>query len=104
MRNALLTLTALILTLSTSQAQQAEPNTVRDRLWLFGVPADGPRLFYEGAGYRGGSRITPAERERLKLNPDVGGLWKADHDLMLQHEKTRKARLRRTGYVAAQVA
>jgi hypothetical protein len=61
MRNALLTLTALILTLSTSQAQQAEPNTVRDRLWLFGVPADGPRLFYEGAGYRGGSRITPAE-------------------------------------------
>jgi hypothetical protein len=61
MRNALLTLTALILTLSTSQAQQAEPNTVRDRLWLFGVPADGPRLFYEGAGYRGASRITPAE-------------------------------------------
>lgn len=61
MRNALLTLTALILTLSTSQAQQAEANTVRDRLWLFGVPADGPRLFYEGAGYRGGSRITPAE-------------------------------------------
>jgi hypothetical protein len=61
MRNALRTLAALILTLSTSQAQQAEPNTVRDRLWLFGVPADGPRLFYEGAGYRGGSRITPAE-------------------------------------------
>ena len=47
--------------LGQTQAQQAEPNTVRDRLWLFGVPADGPRLFYEGAGYRGGSRITPAE-------------------------------------------
>lgn len=25
------------------------------------MPADGPRLFYEGAGYRGGSRMTPAE-------------------------------------------
>jgi len=35
--------------------------TVRDHLWLFGVPADGPRLYYEAAGYRGGSRITPAE-------------------------------------------
>jgi len=36
-------------------------STVRDHLWLFAVPADGPRLYYEGAGYRGGSRMTPAE-------------------------------------------
>jgi hypothetical protein len=61
MRNALLTLAALLLAPLGAHAQQAEANTVRDRLWLFGVPADGPRLFYEGAGYRGGSRITPAE-------------------------------------------
>ena len=59
------TLTLLLGLLSLSplmaDAQQAVPATVRDRLWLFAVPADGPRLFYEGAGYRGGSRITPAE-------------------------------------------
>ena len=59
------TLTLLLGLLSLSpliaDAQQAVPDTVRDRLWLFAVPADGPRLYYEGAGYRGGSRITPAE-------------------------------------------
>jgi len=61
MRNALLTLAALLLAPLGAHAQQPAADTVRDRLWLFGVPADGPRLFYEGAGYRGGSRITPAE-------------------------------------------
>lgn len=61
MRNALLTLAALLLAPLGAHAQQPASDTVRDRLWLFGVPADGPRLFYEGAGYRGGSRITPAE-------------------------------------------
>ena len=60
------TLTLLLGLLSLSpliaDAQQTtSPATVRDRLWLFAVPADGPRLYYEGAGYRGGSRITPAE-------------------------------------------
>lgn len=54
-------LTALLLTSLVAQAQQAAPSTVRDRLWVFAPPADGPRLYYEGAGYRGGSRMTPAE-------------------------------------------
>lgn len=57
----LLILMVLLLAPRAAHAQQPATDTVRDRLWLFGVPADGPRLFYEGAGYRGGSRITPAE-------------------------------------------
>lgn len=57
----LLILMVLLLAPRAAHAQQPAADTVRDRLWLFGVPADGPRLFYEGAGYRGGSRITPAE-------------------------------------------
>jgi hypothetical protein len=57
----ILTLLALLLAPLAAHAQQTAPDSVRDRLWLFGVPADGPRLFYEGAGYRGGSRMTPAE-------------------------------------------
>jgi hypothetical protein len=61
MKPTLVLLTALLLASPATQAQQSAPDSVRDRLWLFGVPADGPRLFYEGAGYRGGSRMTPAE-------------------------------------------
>ena len=49
MKPTLTFLTALLLTPLAAHAQQASPNTVRDRLWLFGVPADGPRLYYEGA-------------------------------------------------------
>ena len=57
-----LLLALLLLAPLVANAQQTPSTaTVRDHLWLFGVPADGPRLFYEGAGYRGGSRITPAE-------------------------------------------
>jgi hypothetical protein len=60
--NKLITLTALLLAPLVANAQQTPSSeTVRDRLWLFGVPADGPRLYYEGAGYRGGSRMTPVE-------------------------------------------
>ena len=44
MKPTLTLLTALILTLSTVHAQQVAPNTVRDHLWLFAVPADGPRF------------------------------------------------------------
>jgi len=62
-----------ILASTAAHAQQAAPNTVRDRLWLFGVPADGPRLYYEGAGVRGGSRMTPAE----------GAFWLGVPNLML---------------------
>ena len=61
MKPTLSLLTALLLASATAQAQHPAPDTVRDHLWLFGVPADGPRLWYEGAGYRGGSRMTPAE-------------------------------------------
>lgn len=58
----ILLLTALLLAPFVANAQQTtSPDTVRDRLWLFGVPAGGPRLYYEGAGYRGGSRMTLAE-------------------------------------------
>ena len=62
MKTTLTLLTALLLAPLVANAQQTtSPDTVRDHLWLFAVPADGPRLYYEGAGYRGGSRITPAE-------------------------------------------
>jgi len=60
-RFTLLTALLLLAPLVANAQQIPSSNTVRDRLWLFAVPADGPRLYYEGAGYRGGSRITPAE-------------------------------------------
>ncbi|MBM3861841.1 MAG: hypothetical protein FJ395_19640 [Verrucomicrobia bacterium] len=60
-KTTLTLLTALLLAPLVAHAQQAAPNTVRDRLWVFAPPADGPRLYYESAGYRGGSRMTPVE-------------------------------------------
>jgi hypothetical protein len=35
--------------------------TVQDRLWLFACPPGGDADYLENAGYRGGSRMTPAE-------------------------------------------
>ncbi len=57
----LITALLMLAPLVVNAQQTPSSDTVRDRLWLFGVPADGPRLFYEGAGYRGGSRMTPTE-------------------------------------------
>ena len=62
MKPTLLSLAALLLLAPlAAKAQQVAPDTVRDRLWVFAPPADGPRLYYESAGYRGGSRMTPVE-------------------------------------------
>lgn len=55
------TILAMWCAAATCAAAPPVGGTVRDHLWLFAVPADGPRLYYEAAGYRGGSRITPAE-------------------------------------------
>lgn len=52
---------AVLFTSASAAPPASATDTVRDHLWLFAVPADGPRLYYEGAGYRGGSRMTPAE-------------------------------------------
>jgi len=54
-------LTALVLAPLAVHAQEAASNSVRDRLWLFGVAGRRAAPFYEGAGYGGGSRIMPAE-------------------------------------------
>lgn len=52
---------AVVFTTASAAPPASAPVTVRDHLWLFAVPADGPRNWYESAGYRGGSRITPTE-------------------------------------------
>ena len=46
MKPILTLIAALLLTPLPGHAQQVEPNTVRDRLWVFAPPADGPRLYY----------------------------------------------------------
>ena len=46
----LITALLMLAPLVVNAQQTPSSDTVRDRLWLFGVPADGPRLFYEGAG------------------------------------------------------
>lgn len=62
MRPALALLLVLFCQPLASLAQSTpKSDTVRDRLWVFAPPADGPRLYYESAGYRGGSRMTPVE-------------------------------------------
>jgi hypothetical protein len=54
MKHILSLLTALLLAPLAAHAQQtvSPTTTVRDRLWVFAPPADGPRLYYESAGYR----------------------------------------------------
>jgi hypothetical protein len=63
MKPILTLITVLLLApLAASAHDSTQPiTTVRDRLWVFAPPADGPRLYYESAGYRGGSRMTPME-------------------------------------------
>jgi hypothetical protein len=45
MKHTITLITALLLAPLAALAQQAAPNTVRDRLWVFAPPADGPRLY-----------------------------------------------------------
>jgi hypothetical protein len=48
-------------------------------------------------------RMVPAERERIKLSADAAALWKADAAMLLDHERTRKSRLRAVSHIPAQV-
>lgn len=51
----------VVFTSASAAPPASSAGTVRDHLWVFAPPADGPRLYYESAGYRGGSRMTPVE-------------------------------------------
>jgi hypothetical protein len=70
---------ALLLAPLAMQAQQST-STVRDHLWLFGCPPDGDRQYYDVAGYRGGSRMTPAE----------GAFWLGVPNLMFITQSSNK--------------
>lgn len=64
MKPTLTLLTALLLAPLAARAQTTPPltpTTVRDHLWLFGVPPNADVGYFENAGYRGGSRMTPVE-------------------------------------------
>lgn len=59
-----LPLTALLLAPLAAQAQTnspLSPTTDRDDLCLFTVPPNADAGYFENAGYRGGSHMTPVE-------------------------------------------
>ena len=56
----LIAFTLLLLTPLAAHAQQTTA-TVRDHLWMFGVPPGSDLGCFEGGGIRGGSRMTPVE-------------------------------------------
>jgi hypothetical protein len=67
---------------SAGVAAEAAPkprSKVRDRFWIFAVPAGSDDNYYERGNYRGGSRMTPAEGAFYLGVPNLLLIRNADH-------------------------